>query len=134
MTSANQIQRRTALSLGNVVGNRNKLANKKLDDIKEDWEAGDTTLINQIRYFGKSLDGSPQYFYSKSIDSLVGHFALTIGKFVNFYTLSFQAYCKFVRLRSGDTEAFNAFFTFSCPGKVFVIKNYSIFLKDTSSS
>ena len=71
MTVNNQSNRRTNLSLGHVVGNRNQLGNKKLEDIQEDWEKGDKTLLNSIRYFAQKLDGSPQFFYTKSLESLV---------------------------------------------------------------
>ena len=74
MNVNNQMNRRTSLSLGNVVGNRNNLQNKKLEDIRQEWEDGDPKLINEIRYFGKSLDGSPQHFYTKSQESLVSYY------------------------------------------------------------
>lgn len=71
MVVANQVKRRTALALGNIVTNKSSAKNKTVTDIKTAWENGDTTLSNQVRYFGKSLDGSPQYFYSTSIQALV---------------------------------------------------------------
>ena len=76
MNTNDQWNRRNSLSLGNVLGNRNQLANKKLEDIREDWESGDPKLLNEIRYFGKKLDGSPQFFYTKSLESLVIHFEM----------------------------------------------------------
>ena len=95
MVVANQVKRRTALALGNIVTNKSNAKNKTVTDIKNDWESGDTGLANKVRYFGKSLDGSPQYFYQSSIQAL--------------------SFLKFVRLRSNETEAFNVFATFSCP-------------------
>ena len=89
MNTNNQINRRTSLALGHVVGNRNQLQNKKLEDIREDWENGDPKLLNEIRYFGKSLDGSPQFFYTKSQESLVSllnEFWIYLKLFINSFS------------------------------------------------
>ena len=92
MVIANQLQRRTALSLGNVIAKRT-VANKTCDDLRKDFEAGKTEVTDNIRYFGKSLEGSSQFFYNANNNSV--------------------ALMDHVRIKSGDTEAFNVFATFS---------------------
>ena len=86
------MQRRTALSLGNVIAKRT-VANKTCDDLRKDFEAGKTEVTDNIRYFGKSLEGSSQFFYNANNNSV--------------------ALMDHVRIKSGDTEAFNVFATFS---------------------
>ena len=133
MVVANQVKRRTALALGNIVTNKSSAKNKTVTDIKTAWENGDTTLSNQVRYFGKSLDGSPQYFYSTSIQALVSitskYFKMSFNILIFCIHCLLQSFLKFVRLRSNDTEAFNVFATFSCPGKknLFLCKKFSPF-------
>ena len=92
MVVANQAQRRTALSLGNVIAKRT-VGNKTCDELRKDFEDGKTEVTDNVRYFGKSLDGSSQYFYNHSNNSL--------------------ALMDHIRLKSDDTEAFNVFSTFS---------------------
>ena len=92
MVVANQCQRRQALSLGNVVGKKD-VADKTVDDLRKEWESGKSDLLENVRYYGKSIDGSPNYFHQSSTKAL--------------------ALMRHVRFRSGDSEAFNVFATFS---------------------
>ena len=92
MMVANQHQRRTALSLGNVIA-KNSAREMTVRQLKEELEKEKSDILNQVQYYSQKIPGSNSYFYTKKSQG--------------------KAMAEHLRYRSEDTEMFNLFLTLS---------------------
>jgi hypothetical protein len=93
MVVANQLQRRTALSVGNVVARDAKLQDLSMEEFRAKLSVDVDAVLGMLRYYSKNLIGSPQYFHHQMIMAC--------------------AFLDHIRLRSEDKEMFNLFITLS---------------------
>ena len=92
MSVVNRIQRHQALSVGNVYAKRS-CPDISYKDLKENIDKGDFSYLKNLFYFGRNIQGSPQYFKSQATIS------------ANFL--------RHLRISSGDKKTFNLFLTWS---------------------
>ena len=92
MSSVNRLQRPQALTIGNVYAKRS-CPDISFKDLKENIDKGDFSYLKNLYYFGRNIQGSPQYFKSQATIS------------ANFL--------RHLRISSGDKKTFNLFLTWS---------------------
>ena len=92
MLVANQLQRRTALTLGNVIG-KQSAKDMTMRQFKEELEKENSDILNKVQYYSQRVPGSNSYFYTKTSQA--------------------KAMAEHLRHRSEDTEMFNVFLTLS---------------------
>ena len=61
MIVANQLQRRTALTIGNVVA-KSSAKDMTVRELQEKLDAGDNKVLNDLRYHSKVIPGSNQFW------------------------------------------------------------------------
>jgi hypothetical protein len=93
MVMANQLQRRIAMGVGNVVAQDAKLQDLSMGEFRAKMTEDVDGTLGMLRYYSKNLAGSPQYFHHQMIQAC--------------------AFLDHIRLRSKEKEMFNVFLTLS---------------------
>ena len=68
MYVANQVLRKTALEVGNIVALKT-CHGMTVEELAERVQNNDQSVLRALQYYSKTMEGSPQYFYYKHCEA-----------------------------------------------------------------